>query len=86
MTVKQTSKCNYMQWSAQQGRLSTIDLLGLTSLDQNFLLKVSLIFNIKQATFMKSTLMSLPLLLGYPGTTYFVTAVIYACKMLMKST
>ncbi len=51
------------------GRISTIDLLVLTSLDQLlFKLKVFFFFLTKQASLIKrSTVLSLPLQLVFPG-------------------
>jgi len=51
------------------GRLSTVDLLALTSLDQLIsILKILFTFVAKQATLMRrSTVLSLPLQLVFPG-------------------
>ncbi len=64
------------------GRLSTVDLLVLTSLDQLlFILKILLIFFTIQATLMRgSTVLILPPKLVFPVVAE-ATSVIYDCNL-----
>jgi hypothetical protein len=60
---------SYGRESLLKGRLSAVELLVLTSLDQLlFILKILFTFFTKQATLMRrSTVLSLPLQLVFPG-------------------
>jgi hypothetical protein len=57
-----------------RGMLSTVDLLVLTSLDQSlFILKILFTFITKQATIMRSTVLSLPLSIPWMNTRAYLS-------------